>query len=62
MKAGTSKGQELPCSASRILSEDLSTFYANDLSVFGDLDHGEMTGFFLMKASQVGPVAFDFRA
>jgi len=62
MMPRTKEGQELYSSASRHVIEDLSTAYANEPVVLGDLNHSEMTSFFKVMAFQIRPVLFYFRA
>lgn len=58
----TSEGQEPSCSASMRPGERLSTFATSDPPVLSDVDHCEMTGLFQVKAFQIRPKTFDFRA
>ena len=50
------------CSASKKLSEVLSTPYTYDAAVLTDFDRGKVTRFFHVEAFQIGPVLFDLCA
>lgn len=62
MKPRMKEARERCSSASRHVIEDLSTAYANEPVVLGNLNHSEMTGLFKVMAFQIRPVLLYFRA